>query len=297
MSQVMHFDLHEDSPARRRLALALLLATVLHLGLLWGVGFLPGEKARQRQPPQLEVTLVQTPSKQAPEQADYLGDANQQGSGEQEQRQRPETLLPAQSPAPAEPVPVASSQPPQSQQPSRLRGEQLTREQATPPVPVEPEPQPPVETAHISAAELISRSHDIASLEAEVGQTLRAYAQMPRRKFVSASTREHKYAAYMDAWRRKVERIGNLNFPEQARAQRLSGSLVLEVAVLPDGQVAGVEILRSSGHAVLDEAAKRIVYLAAPFAPFPDSIRKETDVLHITRTWKFVAGGSLTTGN
>ena len=159
------------------------------------------------------------------------------------------------------------------------------------------ETQPQPEMPAIDAAELIRRSHDIASMDVELGQSLQAYARLPRRKFISASTREHSYAAYMEAWRRKVERIGNLNFPEQARAQGLSGSLVLEVALLPDGRVASVEILRSSGYPVLDEAAKRIVYLAAPYAPFPESIRKETDVLHITRTWKFVGGGTLTTEN
>ena len=295
MSLAHPFDLHQPPAARRRLLLALLLATLLHLALLWGLGFAPPTPSVQRQPPQLEVTLVQTPSADAPEQADYLAEANQQGSGENPQRQRPQTVLPAQSPAPSVPAPVAVAPPRQVAQPPGAPRQQLVQEAETSEARSETPPQR--ETPAIDAAELIRRSHDIASLDVELGQSLQAYARLPRRKFISASTREHTYAAYMEAWRRKVERIGNLNFPEQARAKRLSGSLVLEVALLPDGRVASVEILRSSGYPVLDEAAKRIVYLAAPYAPFPESIRRETDVLHITRTWKFVGGSTLTTEN
>ncbi len=295
MSSAHVFEPDQPPAARRRLLLALLLATLLHLALLWGLGFAPLQQNVERQPPQLEVTLVQTPSAEAPDEADYLGEANQQGSGENRQRQRPQTVLPAQSAAPSEPAPVAVAPPRQTAQPPGALPQPLAQQAETTAVHSETQPQP--EMPAIDAAELIRRSHDIASMDVELGQSLQAYARLPRRKFISASTREHSYAAYMEAWRRKVERIGNLNFPEQARAQGLSGSLVLEVALLPDGRVASVEILRSSGYPVLDEAAKRIVYLAAPYAPFPESIRKETDVLHITRTWKFVGGGTLTTEN
>lgn len=141
--------------------------------------------------------------------------------------------------------------------------------------------------AHISASELIARSLDPSNLDTVVARSLRAYNDRPREKFISARTREHAYAAYMDAWRRKVERIGNLNYPEEARRQGLTGELVLDVALGPDGNVRNITLLRSSGTAVLDEAAARIVRLAAPFARFPEHIRNETDVLHITRTWRF----------
>ncbi|MEJ2760202.1 MAG: energy transducer TonB [Gammaproteobacteria bacterium] len=96
----------------------------------------------------------------------------------------------------------------------------------------------------------------------------------------------------MEAWRAKVERVGNLNYPQEAQRQGLSGSLILDVALNPDGSVKKIIVRRSSGYKVLDDAAIRIVKLASPFAPFPDDIRKETDILHITRTWQFLANSS-----
>ncbi|RMD79071.1 MAG: energy transducer TonB, partial [Gammaproteobacteria bacterium] len=149
-----------------------------------------------------------------------------------------------------------------------------------------PAPQP-------SAAELIRRSRELARLSAELDASIRAYARRPRQRYLSASTRSLRDAAYLEAWRRKIERIGNLNYPEEAKRRGLSGSLVLDVALNPDGSVRSVEILRSSGYKVLDDAAVRIVHLAAPFAPFPPAMRQDTDVLHIVRTWQFLQGDRL----
>jgi len=146
----------------------------------------------------------------------------------------------------------------------------------------------------VSAAQLLtSVDEEIARLTSELDRRSNAYAQRLRRKAVSAGTTEYKYAAYLDAWRRKVERIGNLNYPEQARRDRLYGDLVLHVAVRADGSVQDIRVAHSSGHPVLDEAAIRIVQRAAPFAPFPPNIRKEVDLLDITRTWQFLSGNRL----
>ena len=138
------------------------------------------------------------------------------------------------------------------------------------------------------ATALLANSLKIASLSAELDRKLEARSQRPRRKFISASTKEYKYAAYMEAWRAKVERIGNLNYPDGARKNNLSGSLILDVSLNADGSVNQITVRRSSGFKVLDDAAIHIVELSAPFAPFPDQIRKETDILHITRTWQFL---------
>lgn len=152
----------------------------------------------------------------------------------------------------------------------------------------EPMPEQPVTPPTPSAAALLANSFEIAALSAEIRRKLEAKADRPRRKFLSASTREFNYAAYMEAWRAKVERVGNLNYPDEARRNRLSGSLVLDVALNADGSVNQITIRRSSGSKVLDDAAVRIVELSSPFAPFPDHIKKETDILHITRTWQFL---------
>jgi len=138
----------------------------------------------------------------------------------------------------------------------------------------------------------LSLSDQRARLSAEISQSWEEYQKRPRQTFISARTRAYKYAAYMDAWRAKVERVGNLNYPEEAKRRDLSGDLIMDVALNPDGSIDSVTIKRSSGHAVLDDAAKRIVRLAAPFAPFPDDIRAETDILHITRTWQFMHGST-----
>ncbi len=140
---------------------------------------------------------------------------------------------------------------------------------------------------------LLSRNAEIARLHAQVRERSAAYARRPRRKAISASTREYKYASYLEAWRRKVEHIGNLNYPEAAKQRRLYGSLILHVGVRADGQVEGIRVLRSSGYKELDEAAVRIVELAAPYAPFPPDIRAEVDVLDINRTWQFLHGNRL----
>jgi protein TonB len=131
-----------------------------------------------------------------------------------------------------------------------------------------------------------SRSDEIAALNARISARNTA-AGRERRKAINTSTKEYRYASYMEAWRRKVERIGNLNYPQEAKEKALFGSLILHVAVRADGSLEGVRVVRSSGHDVLDDAAVKIVRLAAPFAPFPDDIKAETDVLDITRVWQF----------
>lgn len=153
----------------------------------------------------------------------------------------------------------------------------------------ESKPQPEVQPTPLpSAAQLLTRSFALASVSAELDQKLEMRSKRPRRKFISANTKEYRFAAYMEAWRAKVERVGNLNYPDEARRKNLSGALLLDVGLNPDGSVREINVRRSSGHKSLDDAAIRIVELAAPFAPFPDDIVREVDILHVTRTWKFL---------
>jgi len=136
--------------------------------------------------------------------------------------------------------------------------------------------------------ELLSNSFEIASSNIEVRRDMIEKTQRPRKKFISASTKEYEYAAYMESWRRKVERVGNLNYPEEAKELNLSGSLQLDVALNKDGTINQITIRRSSGEKVLDDAAIRIVELAAPYAKFPKNIENQVDILHILRTWQFI---------
>jgi len=145
------------------------------------------------------------------------------------------------------------------------------------------EEQPPAP----SAAMLRQESMTMARLETGVQRDQASRTKLPRRKWISANTREYEYAAYMRAWVAKVERVGNLNYPEEVRRKKLVGDLVMTVGINRNGSVESIDITRSSGLPELDQAARRIVRLAAPYSPLPDNIKKSVDVLHITRTWRF----------
>lgn len=140
---------------------------------------------------------------------------------------------------------------------------------------------------------LASTQIEIDRLTAELDRRSLSASQRDRRKAVNASTQEYKYAAYLESWRRKVEKIGNLNYPDEAKRRKLYGNLLMHVAVRADGSVEKISVRRSSGHKLLDDAAVRIVRMSAPFAPFPPEIRQEVDVLDITRTWQFLDGDTL----
>lgn len=182
-----------------------------------------------------------------------------------------------------EPKPEPEPEPPAPDPPPR---------EAPPEAALEPLAAPrraPVDAAQI----LASRNREIQRLTASLEARSAAYAKRQRRRAVSASTREFRYASYLAAWASKVERIGNLNYPEAAKDQHIYGNLILHVAVRRDGSVEQIRVVRSSGYDVLDQAAIQIVELAAPYAPFPPDIAAEVDVLDIIRTWQFERGGRL----
>ncbi|MEY2701342.1 MAG: hypothetical protein RIQ52_2097 [Pseudomonadota bacterium] len=140
---------------------------------------------------------------------------------------------------------------------------------------------------------------DLGAQIAEIGQhyAVRPSSQPGQRMVHVRAIRRHRFQAdaYERAWQQKVERIGMSNYPEQARRQHLTGSLLVSVAISPDGSLYSAQVKRSSGHPQLDAAALNIVHLAAPFAPLPVELREETDFLVITRTWKFLEGDRLET--
>ena len=154
---------------------------------------------------------------------------------------------------------------------------------------------PVAELKKPNAEQLIARSLAQAKKHYDLIDNPYFRANKPRRKYITANNKDHRFASYMEAWRAKVERVGNINYPYEARKKHLSGKLLLDVAILPDGEVQTITIRRSSGKKVLDEAAVRIVELAAPFAPLPENITREVDILHITRTWNFVNDSQFTT--
>ena len=277
-----------------RLSLTICLALIFHALVILGIVFTPEDKANPRYE-FMEIVLVQR-SSEPDENADVLAQANLRGGGQvpdESIRAAPLPALPNQDQpevaAPAETQPDESLVEPETpgSAPAQDAVEHVAAESQQVTAAVEESPDKP-EAQQPSATELRNNSLKMAALSSEVQRKLETRAKRPKRTFISASTREYKYAAYMEAWRAKVERVGNLNYPEEARRRNISGQLVLDVALNPDGKINQITIRRSSGHKVLDDAAIRIVELAAPYARFPEAIRAETDVLHITRTWQFL---------
>ena len=274
---------------RDRLGFALFIAAILHALLILGITFdlpTPNELTKS-----LEITLATQQAEKAPEQADYLAQINQQGSGTLEEKAAPSTTEEADFQDSeinqVTPQQQVTAPPPEREQQKVITtsAPKLDQVTAAPPTP-KPEPAP---TAELSF-NMSDLSREIASLEAQLAEERQAYARRPRiLRLNAASTMADKGAFYKDAWRRKVEQVGNLNYPAEARANRIYGSLRLLVQINRDGSLREVRILESSGEQVLDDAAMRIVRLAAPFMPFTGELM-DVDVLEIIRTWRFEPG-------
>ena len=134
---------------------------------------------------------------------------------------------------------------------------------------------------------LVEENIDIAALSKEIAQRQEEYAKRPKKTFVDARTQESAAAGYMFRWAERIERVGNLNYPEQARQRNLSGNVLLVVGIFKNGDIESISVKRTSGSAVLDDAATNIVRLAAPFDPLGSELSEETDILYIVRTWEF----------
>jgi protein TonB len=270
---------------RDRLSFTVFLAASLHAALILGVGF--AWHVDHTRSPTIEVTLAQHDDRVAPDKADFLAQSNQLGSGDAAEARETTTTETADFHDSAIRQ-VASDPTPQTQRvaaQATLTTASARDEQA----PIE-SPQDAVEPRLTPSDQrrLMDLSQEIASLEARVDSETNSEAKSPRvRRLTSVSARQAVDAYYLQSWRRKVETVGNLNYPEEARRDQLYGSLRLMVSITPDGGLKDVRILDSSGFKVLDDAAIRIVRQAAPFAPFPEEMRQSTDVLEIIRTWQF----------
>jgi len=297
-------ELAENIPgfsSNDRLGLTTFGSILLHMVIILGISFTVPELSSDSDPlPTLEVTLVNSRSDSEPDKADFLAQASQDGGGDSD-----EPVI-ARSPLPMEPKPVTSRKLPVARiesppLPDLSRPEpRVMTQEADAPVQlamVEPQQQKkkkPEQKAKMGVVQQQTTQKERSRLSAEISQFWDEYQKRPRRKFLSARTKEYKYATYMEAWRAKVETVGNLNYPDQARKEKITGQLVLDVEITANGSIHAINIIRPSGFKVLDDAAVRIVRLSAPFKPFPKDIRDEIDILHITRTWQFVRGNRLT---
>lgn len=243
----------------------------------------------------LEVVLVNSKTRDRPERARALAQANLDGGGNSDARLRATSPLPTTNP----------KDPGRDLAETRRRQRELEAEQqrlltqerdSRSLMPKESQGQTPSEepSPQLSGRDLADRSLAMLNLQAQIARQTQAYQERPRKTFIGANAREYRFAQYEEDWRAKIERVGTVNYPAEARG-KLYGTLRLTVTIRPDGSVESIDLNRSSGLKILDQAAFRIVQMAGPFAAFPASIRKDTDLLVITRTWFFAQGDKVWT--
>jgi len=285
-------------PHLRVVAVALAASIAIHAALLALHFSVPAFKLQHDRAPPLEIALVNAKTRLAPAKADILAQANLDGGGNTDEERRAKSPLPPlRDESPRQQLAVAqASRPPPSDRPAK---ERLTQPTSTVTLPL-PSPQPVDDaeaTPSPTANELMHQTLDAFRLEAQIARDQDAYQKMPRKKHIGARATEYRYARYVEDWRMKVERIGNLNYPEAARERKLYGSLVLTVGIRADGSLDSVVVNHPSPSRILDAAAKHIVEMSAPFAPFPADIRKDTDILYVTRTWTFAPGDQMSSSS
>ena len=275
-----------------RLGFTLFLAAVVHAALILGLGFSFAEPSQISKT--LEITLSTFKSEEKPKEADFLAQDNQQGSGTLEKKAAPTTTEQAQfQDTEVRKVTPPAAPPPPAVKPETPKAAVATRSPQPQKTPSKREDKPTQPAPSAPAFDSAQLSAEIASLEAELSNQVQQYAKRPKiHRLNAASTMRDKGAWYKDEWRKKVERIGNLNYPDDARRQQIYGSLRLLVSINRDGSLYEVQILESSGQQVLDQAAMRIVRLAAPYAPFSGDLA-DIDRLEIIRTWRFDRGDRL----
>ena len=269
-----------------RFSVSFVLALAFHAMVGLGVGFILDFKPLTHPLETLDVVLVNWRSETKPDEADFLAQASQQGGGESTEASRPSQENTGASPGPTDGFDPLDQEKQVSSVADAAREQILIEEDNadfTQQITSIEQPEPPLP----SAAILMQESMTMAKLQPGIQRDRKSQSKLPRRKWISANTREYEFAAYMQAWVAKVERVGNLNYPEEVRRLKLTGDLVMTVGINVDGSVESIDIQRSSGTPQLDQAATRIVRLAGPYSPLPDHINTSVDVLHITRTWRF----------
>ena len=274
----------------RRLWLAIAISLAVH-ALLMTLHFSFPDASKAMREKALDIVLVNAKSAKKPTHAQALAQANLDGGGNTDENRRLKTPLP--------PTPQQTSGTEIERMQRRMRELEVAQQKmlteaktARAVAAARNAAEQPVPSPSVSGLDLAESARAMARLEGEISKSMDEYNKRPRKKNIGARTEEYRFAQYIEDWRQKVERIGTLNYPEAARG-KLYGSLVLTVSINHDGSLNRVDINRSSGYKVLDEAARRIVQMASPYSAFPPEIRRDTDILEITRTWYFTQGDQL----
>ncbi len=269
-----------------RFGMTFFLACIFHGMVILGITFSVAPPADSKASPALDIILVQTQAPDEVKDADYLAQISQQGGGNANQKTRPRELFSA---ATLSEQPGISKQSEAQQNQSQQHDEQLTlltQDNASHFINTQ-QHLAKSEDSHTINEFNANKNSLAAPLAAEISRTIEQQASINKTLYLNSSTKAFAPAKYMHEWINRVERVGNLNYPDQARREKLSGTLILDVMIRADGKLLKIDLRQSSGHQVLDDAAKRIVQLAAPFSAFPKKLRQQADVIHITRSWEF----------
>ena len=274
-----------------RIAIALLFSAAVH-GMVMSTKFtMINPRLFEDNSVPMEVVLVNAKSQEAPLNPDALAQVNLAGGGNTDDDRRMKSPLPASAETQSgDAQNEVQTRVAMLEQQAKQLMTQLKHDTRASPT---PQAVPQESNQPINVNQLAVQSRELAQLQARVSQQWEEYQKRPKRAFVGANTREYAFARYVDDWVAKVERIGNLNYPEAARRQGVYGSLKLTVSIYADGRIEKVEVDRPSGSKVLDAAADKIVRMGAPYAQFPEDMRKKTDILSITRTWTFTRSDQL----
>jgi len=270
------------------------MAGALHGILILGVGF-KSDTFESNSPPPLDVILVKNHNPETPEEADYLAQVSQDGGGQSKRRDRPQTPFSTPEKITDDgmaPIPQLAASP---RMQVEMLEQVLSQRESDYQIQQSTKPQQSETPQNRANDREVKKNLTIAQLSAEISEELEKYAKRPRKKFITARTKETLAATYMFRWVRRIERIGNLNYPDDARRRKLTGSLVLVVGINKNGSINELILRSSSGHQILDDAARTIVKLAAPFAPITGKLADQADILYITRTWEFSSQQSLST--
>lgn len=281
--------------ASDRLGFTLFMALALHVIVVLGVGFSQSDANQINALPSLDIILANSQSPDQPENADYLAQSNQKGGGNQEDKARPSAPVSAPTPLDQKGLTDRAQQQMVANKVTLEKIYYINQREADRHI-AQAKKSDRSTQQKISTQEIEQQRKDIASLQAEIRKITQAYARRPREIALTASTKEAVEAGYLAQWVNKIEHIGNLNYPAEAEVKKINGTLRLNVRINAAGQVIDVKITRPSGETVLDQAAKRIVRLAEPFAPFPAKLLEKADQIVIVRTWEFRSNTLSTSG-
>lgn len=266
------------------------LSALLISALVLGIVFTLDDQNDLDSLPTLDVILSKNKSKDAPEKADYLAQNDQQGGGDSEKHIRPQNIQTGIA---------ADDQGSHLQEQvenipniEKVKNTELITT-STSDIKVQTSKiSPEVKNQKNTNNQQLTKNQKLAKLENNISDRIEAYAKRPKSKYISASTKSYEFANYMQTWVKKIERVSNLNYPDEARKRGFVGTLIMTVGINSEGTIKDIKIIKSSGHKSIDDAAEHLVQLSGPFEVLPEN-KNKIDILYITRTWQFLPGNKL----